>query len=175
MKDAKIMKYVPKKYHDAIESCEKDGDGYWIYLKDGYNAVATGCHTMHGYTISELREDISQGIIEVLEENTEVAEPTEKTEEQKEEMKKEMKKAIKTSKTELKDFPLYMTRKQMEKNTATLKLEYYRNGINFNDVKKYDELVKQVLGALLKKYGASYIIESGKEYGHEYLQVRISY
>ena len=60
--DAQIMKYIPKSKRHTIESCWKDSDGYWITLKDGFNAGRMdngGCHTIHEDTIAELRYQIA--------------------------------------------------------------------------------------------------------------------
>lgn len=60
--DALIMKYIPKSKRHTIESCWKDSDGYWITLKDGFNAGRMdngGCHTIHEDTIAELRYQIA--------------------------------------------------------------------------------------------------------------------
>lgn len=66
-KDEKIMRYIPKYKRDAVQSCWKDSDGYWIVLKDGFNAdnMDWNCHTIHEDTIAELRYQIS-GISSVL-------------------------------------------------------------------------------------------------------------
>lgn len=60
--DERIMKYVPKNKKAAIKACWKDADGYWIELKDGYNASkmdVCGCHTIHETSIKELCYQIS--------------------------------------------------------------------------------------------------------------------
>lgn len=60
--DPKIMKYIPKSKRHTIESCWRDSDGYWITLKDGFNAGhmdVGGCHTIHEDTIAELRYQIA--------------------------------------------------------------------------------------------------------------------
>ena len=60
--DPKIMKYIPKSKHNTISSCWRDSDGYWITLKDGYNAGRMdngGCHTIHEDTIAELKYQIA--------------------------------------------------------------------------------------------------------------------
>ena len=52
--DPKIMKYIPKSKHNTISSCWRDSDGYWITLKDGYNAGRMdngGCHTIQGVSM----------------------------------------------------------------------------------------------------------------------------
>ena len=65
-KDRSIMKYVPKSKQKAIRTCWKDSDGYWIMLKEGYNAdrMDWNCRTIHEDTIAELRYQIA-GIAEV--------------------------------------------------------------------------------------------------------------
>ena len=60
--DDRILKYVPKSKHKAIRAAWQDSDGYWITLKDGYNAGRmdnSGCHTIHEDTISDLRYQIA--------------------------------------------------------------------------------------------------------------------
>lgn len=60
--DPKIMRYVPKKYKHTISAAWKDSDGYWITLKDGYNAGRMdngGCHTIHEDTIKDLKYQIA--------------------------------------------------------------------------------------------------------------------
>lgn len=59
--DPKILKYVPKAKQEAISSAWHDEDGYWITLKDDWNAdnMDVDCHTIHEDTIKELRYQIS--------------------------------------------------------------------------------------------------------------------
>lgn len=60
--DTQIVRYIPKSKRYMIESCWKDSDGYWITLKDGFNAGrmdVSGCHTIHEDTIAELRYQIA--------------------------------------------------------------------------------------------------------------------
>ncbi len=45
------------KNDNRIESYTKDIDGYWIYLKEGYNW--SGCGTIHEDTIKEVLKQIS--------------------------------------------------------------------------------------------------------------------
>lgn len=57
-----IMKYVLKSKRAAISACWRDSDGYWITLKNGYNAGRMdngGCHTIHEDTIADLRYQIA--------------------------------------------------------------------------------------------------------------------
>lgn len=56
-KNPKIMKYVPKGKLDSIKTAWIDSDGYWIVLKDNYNAdyMDSNCRTIHEDTIPELR------------------------------------------------------------------------------------------------------------------------
>lgn len=53
----KLLKYIPKKFHEAILDAYHDDDGYWVYLKDGYIDGIMGTHVIHTDTISELREE----------------------------------------------------------------------------------------------------------------------
>ena len=59
--DDRIMRYIPKSKHKAIRACWQDSDGYWITLKEGYNADRTdnNCRTIHEDTISQLRYQIA--------------------------------------------------------------------------------------------------------------------
>lgn len=59
MKTEKFLeKYVPKKYHEMIEEIEMPedgGEGYWIYLKDGYRNEDTDTKMIHEYTIKDVK------------------------------------------------------------------------------------------------------------------------
>lgn len=60
--DPQVMKYIPKSKQHTIAACWRDSDGYWITLKDGFNAGRmdnSGCHTIHENTIAELRYQIA--------------------------------------------------------------------------------------------------------------------
>ena len=60
--EPKIMKYVPAVKKHMISAAWIDGDGYWIELKDGFNAGrmdVSGCHTIHEETINDLRYQIT--------------------------------------------------------------------------------------------------------------------
>lgn len=39
IRSGKIMRYIPKSKRDAVNEAFKDSDGYWIFLKEGWNAV----------------------------------------------------------------------------------------------------------------------------------------
>ena len=58
--DENIMKYIPVSKKPAIDACWRDSDGYWICLKEGWNAdrMDWSCHTIHEDTIAELRYQI---------------------------------------------------------------------------------------------------------------------
>lgn len=58
--DSGIMKYVPKSKRDGIAQAWRDSDGYWIMLKDGWNAdgMDIDCQTIHEDTIKDLRYQI---------------------------------------------------------------------------------------------------------------------
>ena len=66
-----IIDYVPKTKRKAVRDAYKDEDGYWIYLKEGWEASNTdsGCRTIHEDTIADLRYQIS-GIRKVKGEHT---------------------------------------------------------------------------------------------------------
>ena len=59
--NANILKYVPKAKKGAIRDAYRDEDGYWICLKEGWEATRMddGCHTIHEDTISQLRYQIA--------------------------------------------------------------------------------------------------------------------
>ena len=59
--NTKIMKYIPKGKREAIDEAYRDSDGYWIYLKEGWNAdrMDWNCHTIHEDTIKDLRYQIA--------------------------------------------------------------------------------------------------------------------
>lgn len=54
-----IEKYIPQRLSIAV-SFTSIGDGYWIYLNDGWEAYDGGsdCHTIHEYRISDLKDAI---------------------------------------------------------------------------------------------------------------------
>ena len=60
-KDRNIMKYIPKSKHEAIYGAWKDSDGYWIMLREGWNADREDweCRTIHEWTIKDLRYQIA--------------------------------------------------------------------------------------------------------------------
>lgn len=52
-----LEKYVPKKYHVAIEEVEKDSwDGYFIYLTNDYVSTDSENHTISEQTLKEIRK-----------------------------------------------------------------------------------------------------------------------
>lgn len=54
-----LEKYVPKKYHVAIEEVEKDLlDGYFIYLTNDYVSSFTENHTISEYTLKEIKAQL---------------------------------------------------------------------------------------------------------------------
>ena len=61
-----LNKYVAKKYWEAVEEVEHDSlDGYFIYLKDGYNFSTTDCHTDRADTVAEARK-VFKFIVEAI-------------------------------------------------------------------------------------------------------------
>lgn len=52
-----LLKYVPKRFHEAVRDAYHDDDGYWVCLKDGWVDGIMGTHVIHTDTISELREE----------------------------------------------------------------------------------------------------------------------
>lgn len=59
--DRNIIKYFPKNKLESVDECYKDSDGYWIFLKENWNAdrMDYNCHTIHEDTINELRYQIA--------------------------------------------------------------------------------------------------------------------
>lgn len=64
----KVIDYVPKTKRHAIADAYVDDDGMWIILKDGWEATRMdyGCHTIHEYTVAELKWQIA-GIKQIKE------------------------------------------------------------------------------------------------------------
>lgn len=58
--DKRIMRLIPKSKQEGISSAFHDDDGYWIWLKDGWNAdrMDVVCHVIHEDTIAQLRYQI---------------------------------------------------------------------------------------------------------------------
>lgn len=56
-----IMKYIPKSKREAIRDAYRDEDGYWICLKEGWEASRTDseCRVIHEDHISDLRYQIA--------------------------------------------------------------------------------------------------------------------
>ena len=59
--DADIMKYIPKDRQDAVRDAYKDDDGYWICLKEGWEAsrMDSDCRVIHEDYIKDLRYQIA--------------------------------------------------------------------------------------------------------------------
>ncbi|XWX34242.1 hypothetical protein LMHOCYYV_CDS0018 [Staphylococcus phage PG-2021_4] len=54
-----LEKYVPKKYHKAIEEVEKDTlDGYFIYLTEDYISSFSQNHTISELTIADVKKQL---------------------------------------------------------------------------------------------------------------------
>jgi hypothetical protein len=56
-----LMKYIPKSKREAIRDIFHDSDGYWIFLKEGWNAdrMDSECRVIHEDFISDLRYQIA--------------------------------------------------------------------------------------------------------------------
>jgi hypothetical protein len=54
---AGLLKYIPKRFHEAVRDAYYDDDGYWVCLKDGWVDGIMGCHVIHTDTITELRQE----------------------------------------------------------------------------------------------------------------------
>ena len=61
-----LLKYIPKRFHEAVSDCYWDDDGYWVYLKHGWHDGIMDCHVIHTDTVSELRQE-AKGIYKVEE------------------------------------------------------------------------------------------------------------
>ena len=53
-----LWQIVPKKLWDVIDDAITDSDGYWIYIKQGYNM--DGDRVIHSYTITGIKEDLKR-------------------------------------------------------------------------------------------------------------------
>ena len=58
--DKNILKYVPKSKMESIHDAWRDEDGYWIMLREGWNADRTDnkCRTIHEDDIKGIRYQI---------------------------------------------------------------------------------------------------------------------
>lgn len=56
--DKSVSRYIPKRVLSHVTNCYKDSDGYWSICEKGWHFSATGCHTAHGTTVQEFREDV---------------------------------------------------------------------------------------------------------------------
>jgi len=54
----KVARYIPKKVMPHIITCYKDSDGYWAVCEKGWHFDNTECHTAHGTTVAEFKEDV---------------------------------------------------------------------------------------------------------------------
>lgn len=56
-----IMRYVPKSKREAVRDAYRDEDGFWICLREGWEASRTdsGCHVIHEDYIKDLRYQIA--------------------------------------------------------------------------------------------------------------------
>ena len=52
-----LMKYIPKKFHDAVKDIYRDSDGYWVILRQGWTDGIMGSHVIHTNTVTELRNE----------------------------------------------------------------------------------------------------------------------
>lgn len=59
-RSSRIMKYVPKTKREAVDEAYRDDDGYWIILKEGWEAerIDRGCRVICQDTVAELRYQI---------------------------------------------------------------------------------------------------------------------
>jgi nitrogen fixation protein len=55
--DKKLLKYIPKRFYEAVSDVYHDEDGYWVYLKNGWRDGIMDTHVIHTDTIKELREE----------------------------------------------------------------------------------------------------------------------
>lgn len=59
MIDEKLLQRLPKKYQAIVQHYEKDDDGYWLYLKDGYSLEYYSADTL-------IHEDTQAEVLAVL-------------------------------------------------------------------------------------------------------------
>ena len=52
-----LLKYIPKKFHEAVYDAYHDCDGYWVCLKHGWHDGMMDCHVIHTDTVAELKEE----------------------------------------------------------------------------------------------------------------------
>ena len=59
--DSRIMKYIPKSKVAAVSDAWYNEDGYWITLREGWNAGRTdaGCRVIHEDNITGIRWQIA--------------------------------------------------------------------------------------------------------------------
>jgi len=59
--DATVKKYIPASKLDAVEDFGRDDDGYWIQLREGWEARRTGpgCRTIRVRTTGDLKNQIA--------------------------------------------------------------------------------------------------------------------
>lgn len=43
---------------EAVVDVECDWDSYWVYLRTGYKAPATDSHTIHEWTLADLKKEV---------------------------------------------------------------------------------------------------------------------
>lgn len=55
--DAKLTRYIPKFILPHVEDAYRDADGIWIHGDDHFVGPC-GYHTLHCYTIAELRDEL---------------------------------------------------------------------------------------------------------------------
>jgi len=52
-----LLRYIPKRFHEAVKDSYHDSDGYWVILKDGWIDGVMYSHVIHTDTTAELREE----------------------------------------------------------------------------------------------------------------------
>lgn len=56
-----ISKLIPSGLTEAVDEWYVNSDGYWLYVKEGWTAYDGGsdvCHTIHEYTVEDLKSAI---------------------------------------------------------------------------------------------------------------------
>ena len=53
-----VARYIPKRVLPHVVTCYRDSDGYWAMCEKGWHFDATDCHTAHGFTLQEFRDDV---------------------------------------------------------------------------------------------------------------------
>lgn len=53
-----LWKHIPDRLREAVDDCNTDSDGYWIYLAPGWDMDTE--RIIHCYTIADIKEDLER-------------------------------------------------------------------------------------------------------------------